>query len=154
MTRYQLPDQIIKDLKECIVHKDVLLHSGRKSSWIFDILLLRDRLHPIAERLNPQFPPVGIENGGMLLALSLNGGNGILRKSGEYYPPMWASRSPISLIDDVVTTETSLRESIKYLEVHEVEVGEILCVLDRRRSNRRSLEVKALVTSEQLGISV
>jgi len=145
---------MIKDLKECIVHKDVLLHSGGRSSWIFDILLIRDRLYSLANKLDPRFPPVGIENGGMLLALSLNSGNGILRKSGEYYPPMWTSKSPISLIDDVVTTETSLRNSIKHLDDHGIEVGEILCVLDRRRPNRRALEVKALVTPDQLGIPV
>jgi len=154
---------ILDIVKSCIKTGDFELHLGQRSSWICDLLDVRSDFEMLICELKPMLPLVGIEFGGVLLVVSqrdVSSGsslisNGIIRKSGEYYPGYYSEYSDfkkiVSLVDDVVTTEISMREAELVLNSRGVSVGEYLCVLDRRKDVDKKLKIRSLVTLEQLG---
>lgn len=149
MTQPKIDIQVFKD---CIKYGDFTLHSGQKSSWIFDALLGREHWSAWLRVLQQVYPPVGIEFGGSLLAQTMGGG--IIRQDGTYYEPRWltAPTSLVSLIDDVCTTEASFNRATAELANQGIKVGEYLCLLDRRKLENKTLGVRSLVTAEGLGL--
>ena len=153
---YREKQKIVELLKNhCIRYGDFTLHSGERSTWICDLLLTQVHFRSLMVSLGPRYPTVGIELGGLLLAQA-HGGS-FIRKDGTYYPNGYFSPKRVSLVDDVVTTERSMVEASLALDAVGIEVGEYLCVLDRRAPDRRPdrgiMEIRSLVTAEDLGLS-
>jgi len=142
---------VVKTIKSCIRYGDFTLHAGQKSDWICDLLSIRHHLSSYRHLLHPKHQTVGIELGGYLLS-GLD--HGLLRKGGAYYET--TNRAPpryiVSLMDDVCTTEDSFDLGAGVLAQHGIEVGEYLCVLDRRKPENKNLEIRSLVTAEDLGL--
>ena len=135
---------------------DFTLHSGQKSKYLFDIMKLinnEDFLSKFREFTKGDFL-VGIEFGGAILA-SLDGGYtkkfAIIRKDGTIYG------SPIPkkyvLLDDVVTTENSVRMASEQLAKQLGGIGhypdEIKCIVDRRKKEHRSLHIESMLECEE-----
>jgi len=137
-------------VQSCVRFGNFELHSGEKSTWICDLLLIRHLLPAFCYHLKPKHQVVGIELGGMLLA-GLEAG--FIRKDMTYYSVRRNLPLVVSLIDDVVTTEISMLKACMALEELGIEVGEYLCVLDRREPDCRTLEVRSLVTADQLDLT-
>lgn len=97
--------------------------------------------------LQPNYPTVGIELGGLLLT-EAHGGS-FIRKDGTHYSNGYQPKK-VSLVDDVVTTETSMTEAFLALDKLGIEVGEYLCILDRREPANRILAIRSLVTTADL----
>jgi len=138
--------QNLELVKRCIRYGDFTLHSGQKSGWVCDLLLVQRYFPSFLASLKPTYPVVGIELGGLLLSQP---GGAFIRKDGSYYSngyqPIW-----VSLLDDVVTTEQSMSEASLALDKLGIEVREYLCVLDRRSREHRILEIRSLVTAIDL----
>jgi len=114
------------------------LHSGETSDVFYDVVayltdnmrLVYDAIHSLCESADMW---VGIVTGGALIACQ-NDSFGIVhgkRFIGE--------RRSYILIDDVVTTESSIREAI---EIIGKEPKDIFCVVDRRKNP--VLQIKSL----------
>lgn len=141
----------LESVRSCITHGDFILHSGQSSTWLCDLLLKWPNWFALwAYALEPSFDPVGIELGGLLLVNAGFNRAGFIRKDGTYYPR--TDSHVVSLFDDVVTTERSLTEASMALDKLGIEVGEFLCVLDRRKPGEKILEVRSLVTAADLGL--
>jgi len=136
-------------LLNAITYGSFTLHSGDKSTWICDILKVRDKFNEFLFELFPTKPLVGIEFGGALLAYSWSPFSGIYRKDGSIYLPS-GTQHDISLIDDVVTTETSMKEAENGLREIGVNIVERLCILDRRKNP--VLEIKSLFTASDFNL--
>ena len=133
---------------------DFTLHFGQKSTHLFDIMkLIRD--YDFCEEfynfVDGDFL-VGIEFGGAILA-TLDGGNAnedfaVIRKDGTIYG------SPIPkdyvLLDDVVTTENSIRLAIEqiYNKTGYYPI-KIKCIVDRRKKDRKSLNIESMLEFDE-----
>lgn len=123
---------------------DFILHSGKKSKYLFDVMKLIGEPEFIAEYhkfiryRNRRSFVVGIEFGGAVLA-SLDAGYGrkfaIVRKDGTIY----GSTIPDDyvLLDDVVSTENSLKTAIWAIGK---EPKKIKCIVDRRKEKILKIE--------------
>jgi orotate phosphoribosyltransferase len=134
----------------CLTEGDYVLHSGQKSMYLFDVMkLIRDYdwCKEFYQFVDNDFI-VGIEFGGAILA-TLDGGNqnedfAIIRKDGTIY----GSSIPKDyvLLDDVVTTENSLR---KVMEQIYNKTGyypmKIKCIVDRRNKDKKSLDIESML---------
>lgn len=136
-------------VQQCIKYGNFTLHSGQTSNWICDLLLARNKFNEMMYALWPQYPVIGIEFCGALLAFSWSRWAGFLRKDGELYLPSMHN-SIISLVDDVVTTEQSFLEAENILNNRGVEVGERLAIFDRRQNS--TLEIKTLFAAKDFGL--
>ena len=126
------------------------LHSGQKSNYIFDIMKLirnEDFLKEFDEFIKGDFI-VGIEFGGSILA-ALNANSryqrnfAIIRKDGTIYGDSIPKH--YVLLDDVVTTENSLRTAMKQLGGIGHYPDEIKCVVDRRKKENKSLHIESML---------
>jgi orotate phosphoribosyltransferase len=137
-------------MHSCIRYGEFTLHSGRKTDWLCDLLLVREMLPTFCYTLKPQYKTVGIELGGFLMSGAM--GSGFIRKDGTYYPRKRNEPLIVTLVDDVVTTETSLKAATEVLVGLGLVVGEYICILDRRNQADKTLEVRSLVTAADLGL--
>jgi len=153
----------IELIKEHLEFGDFKSSSGLLLTWKLDIIKLLPEQSEMMEYLYPMYKCIGIETGGMLLALSVSGSfSGIIRKQSEgdqvYEPQFYYSRynadskKVITLVDDVVTTESSMKRAALVLHQHNIKVGEYLCILDRRPKEFKTLEITSLVTNQDLGL--
>lgn len=125
------------------------LHSGEMTDHIYDIMELINNAEFLFELMklvnhwswNRNYI-VGIEFGGSILATytGINKEFGIVRKDGTVYGNI---PDDYMLIDDVVTTENSIRKAIKDIGK---EPSKILCVVDRRKT--KSLDIKSIYSEE------
>ena len=145
---------INEKILSCLKQGNFTLHSGQKSEYIFDVMQLIadfDFQQEFCEFVNGDFL-VGVEFGGSILAM-LNGNEdyAIIRKNGTIYGSLIPK--DYVLLDDVVTTENSLRTAMKQL--HD-KIGyypdEIKCVVDRRAEKDKSLHIESMfeITEEQI----
>ncbi len=129
----------------CKKEGDFTLHSGEKSSYLFDVMKLLDKrmFHRHLGRFVKDECLVGIEFGGAILAAAGSQNNhqwdefgiaytrdrrfGIIRKDGTLYGYI---PDNYTLIDDVVTTENSIRKAIEQIGK---EPEKIKCIVDRRK---------------------
>lgn len=115
--------------KECYTEGNYVLHSGDSSNFIFDVLKV---IHnPIFIDYLPTFLKddnhlVGIEFGGALIAAMSGRPFSIVRKDGTIYGNI---PDKYTLVDDVVTTEGSLREAIDFIDKYPYDIK---CIIDRR----------------------
>ena len=136
----------------CIRYGDFTLHSGIKSTWICDLLVLLPSFPALMLELKPSnFPLVGIEFGGALLVtMAYPTTSGIIRKDGSTYNiPRYKK---LTLVDDVVSTESSFLDAKEYLEASGYEIVEYLAILDRRKEENKTLIIRSLITAEDLGL--
>jgi len=135
----------------CLKEGNFTLHSGQKSKYLFDVIKLIDNFdfqQEFARFVDGDFL-VGIEFGGSILAM-LNGNENfaIIRKDGTIY----GNKIPKEyvLIDDVITTENSVRTAITQLyKTIGYYPEEIKCVVDRRQYNLKSLHVESMLEFEE-----
>lgn len=138
------------DLLGCVSWGDFILHSGEKSNWICDLLIIRHKFNEIVNVMDIKHPLIGIELGGALLALTYSLKAGIIRKNGELYLPPYELGGRVTLIDDVVTTENSFREAESIVNKHYLNVSQRIVVLDRRKN--KTLDIESLFTSQDLDL--
>src|SRR4030067_168047 len=131
-------------IKSCKKEGNFTLHSGQKPDHIFDILELlsnRDFLVYFSW-FTENDHLLGIEFGGALLASigsQINCNNGefsIIRKDGTLYGKI---PDNYVLIDDVVTTENSIRNAIEKIGKYP---SKIKCIVDRRKI--KSLHIESM----------
>lgn len=146
-------EKIIEIVRHSIKYGSFALSSGQLKPWICDIFEVREYFKFLVEQLNPRYPLVGIELGGVLLAsVYSNGVSGIIRKDGSFYKPLdLNSGNIVSLLDDAVTTERTMLRSEKVLNDYNIIVGERLVILDRRKD--KITVIKSLVTVYMLDLS-
>jgi orotate phosphoribosyltransferase len=129
-----------------LIKGNFILHSGQKSTYMFDIMKLISNFdfhREFCQFVNDDFL-VGIEFGGAILA-TVNGLDfAIIRKDGTIYGSPIPKR--FVLLDDVVTTENSLRTAIK--QIHD-QTGyypdEIKCIVDRRSEKMKALHIESML---------
>lgn len=142
----------IKDIiLTCKKEGDFTLHSGEKSSYLFDVMELIGNTkfhHEYTWFIEDEYL-VGIEFGGAVLAalgsqyntLDIDDRFGIVRKNGTLYGYI---PDNYTLIDDVVTTENSIRKAIE-------QIGKppkrIKTVVDRRKI--KTLDIEAMLVWEE-----
>lgn len=133
-----------KLLRRCMVFGDYTMHSGEHSLWLFDCLKLfedPDLFRQAMDALKLYWPVAGIEYGGSLLA-AMRAGEGnstpiLVRKESEGGGIYYAQNSgrawehKITLIDDVVTTGTSMWMAKMSLEMEGFKVIRQVCILNR-----------------------
>lgn len=127
------------------------LHSGDESNYIFDVLeIIHDQefLKAFREFIKYEDYLVGIEFGGSILAAISGKPFGIIRKDGTVYGDV---PDNYTLIDDVVTTETSLRNAYTTLTIsHNFKpINQFMCVVDRRPYDKRDLHVEAMLVHSE-----
>ena len=146
-------------LRQGIVTGDFVLHSGERATWLFDSLKIKDLLidhYDIIWELlmkgKGATSVFGIEFSGAILAEALFSKVGIIRKNGEIYKPQYYDdNSRILLFDDVVTTETSMRDVEGLLNRNNIFVSARGCVLDRREiETRMNYPIVSLARWEQI----
>ncbi len=141
----------------CREEGDFILHSGEKSSYLFDVMELignKDFHFEYSYFIENEFL-VGIEFGGAVLAAlgsQYNGytemgdthtddGFGIVRKDGTIYGYI---PDNYTLVDDVVTTENSIRRAIEQIGK---EPKKIKTVVDRRKI--KTLDIEAMLVWDE-----
>lgn len=127
------------------------LHSGEESTYIFDVLeIIHDQefLKAFREFVKYETYLVGIEFGGSIMAALSGKPFGIIRKDGTVYGNI---PDNYTLIDDVVTTENSLRNAHKSLvmKYNFKPINQFMCVVDRRSFNKRYLHVEAMLVHSE-----
>jgi len=135
-------------IKTCISEGNFVLHSGQRSKYLFDVLKLIDKEEFLSEfyRFVHCDFIVGIEFGGAILA-SINSGRNlrfaIIRKDGTIY----GDKIPKDyvLLDDVVTTENSVRKAMEQLGGLGHYPDEIRCIVDRRNKENKSLHIESML---------
>lgn len=137
----------MKEIKDLIVGKCLRrgvykLHSEQTSSYIFDVLevVTEKKFIDYFQRYVVQEKHlIGIEFGGSILASMSRKPYSIVRKDGSVYGSV---PDEYTLVDDVCTTENSIRTAIKLLGK---EPNNIITVVDRRRSHYRLLDIDSIV---------
>ena len=119
--------------KKYIKHGDYVLHSGQRSDTLYDVNEMITDEQELQKILNA-FPwqvdtCVGIATGGAIIASHMirYGMNFVMFKDGELKGQIQGS---YCLVDDVVTTEASIREALKIIGI---KPRYIFVVVDRRR---------------------
>ncbi len=119
-------------LDRCILRGDFVLHSGRKSSWKFEIEgMSSDLIEPIKVLLdfNPLGMPLGIPTGGeWFVKHSFLHYAKLTDFSEGVYP------TQVTLFDDVVTTGASMDAAIEVIESSRAKVIDRVCLLNRSGS--------------------
>lgn len=135
-----------------LIRGDFILHSGQKSTYLFDTMKLiknPDFLLDFHDFTRGDFL-VGIEFGGAILA-AIDGGYtkdfAIIRKDGTIYGSPIPKR--FVLLDDVVTTENSVRTASKLLSNIGYYYDEIKCIVDRRNRENKSLHIESMLECEK-----
>ena len=135
----------------CLKEGNFTLHSGQKSKYIFDVMELISDFNfkqEFDKFVDGDFL-VGIEFGGSILSmLNRNKNFALIRKDGIIY----GNKIPKKyvLIDDVITTENSVRTAITQLyKTIGYYPEEIKCVVDRRQHNLKSLHVESMLEFEE-----
>ncbi len=136
----------------CLQEGNFTLHSGQKSKYLFDVMKLINNFdfqQEFTRFVDGDFL-VGIEFGGSILAM-LNGNKNfaIIRKDGTIY----GNQIPKEyvLLDDVITTENSVRTAMAQLyKTIGYYPEEIKCVVDRRENDMfRSLHIESMLEFEE-----
>ena len=134
--------QAILDL--CIVKGDFVLHSGAKSSWKLVVeRITGDSLQQVYDAMNikPDSWPIGIPTGGTYILDHVY--------IFDHVPLLYSSSAPVTLVDDVVTTGSSMELAKTLLEQAGIKVIDQVCILNRGDYPCRSLftlaDVEALV---------
>jgi len=136
-------EEVHKELiMSCLKHKEVTLHSGQKSNYIFDVMELIPTYSFrffFSRFVEKDTCLVGIDFGGAILAtLSSNIKSfAFVRKDGSVYGNI---PDNYTLIDDVVTTENSIRTAIQHIGKIP---KKIKCVVDRREDP--ALEIESML---------
>ena len=140
-------EQNINIIKSSIIYGDFILHSGDYSNWKCNLELIKDYYKYLMNILDPKYQVIGIETEGAKLSLSM-------KRFGYTISETWKGPRSFmcSLVDDVVTTESTMKKTTEYLIQYGITIGEYLCVLDRRKENEKSLDIKSIVTSKDLGL--
>ena len=141
----------------CKKEGSFILHSGEKSSYLFDVMELignKDFHHEYSYFIDDEFL-VGIEFGGAILAALGSRYNtyklygdiytdnqfGIVRKDGTLYGYI---PDDYTLIDDVVTTENSIKNAIKQIGKKPTNIKTIV---DRRKI--KTLDIESMLIWEE-----
>ena len=142
-------------VKDCIREGEFILSSGENSTWLCDLLQGIDDLVEI--HLNYHIPlyggiGIGIELGGALIAYKCFTSHGMIRKDETIYlPNTYKSAPSIILLDDVVTTEKTMRKAESVFKEQGIPISSRWCVLDRREpSARDSYVINSLVKWEEI----
>jgi len=136
----------IKFPEQYILRGDFRLHSGERSTIKYDVEMMMTNpfyLHYILDKMPFSDHYIGIASGGALMALATHCENptsqfSIIKKVeflGERPTRPWA------LVDDVTTTERSLREAILIVGS---EPEEIIVAVDRREPINKMLKITSL----------
>jgi len=158
-----LKEDCIELINSGIEFGDFKSHSGLNLTWRFDVISLLSVQGELMDHISPMFRTIGIEVGGMLLSCAYEGSlAGIIRKESEgdkvYEPQFYYSRyNPseypiVTLVDDVVTTEVSIKRAALVLHQHKIKVGEYLCIVDRRPDHLKSLKITSITNHKELGL--
>lgn len=147
-------EDVIDILRPCIKRGLFQLHSGRKTNWRFDVEEAQGHLRTLMLALSPSYDLAGIWLGGSKLVLSVDLYAVIVYKTGTVCPGPDGSAKlyPVSLVDDVVTTEASFKAAEDALVKNGYVVAERLVVLDRRKLEDKTLSIRSLVTAADLGL--
>lgn len=142
--------EVIQVVKDCIRKGDFTLHSGQKSNWICDLNIAHTSLDWLGTKMDCHPTTlVGIEFLGAMIAKQKAGNfAGYIRKNGSLYAPQ--TFKEITLIDDVVTIETSFKWAEEILSKHDFTIASRWVVLDRRPPGENTLEINSLVTAADL----
>lgn len=146
---------IIRLVRKTIKYGDFTLHSGQKSSWISDMSVIQDDFKNIIDNMSSYGIVVGIEfNGAILAKLFNNVKSGIIRKNGIVYIDRseMGHSDYITLIDDVVTTESSFKWAATICKEESFLISGYSVILDRRKKEDISLTINSLVTCYDLGL--
>ncbi len=128
--------------KKYIKHGEYVLHSGQKSDTFYDVnemITDEEELQKILNALPWQVDTcVGIATGGAIIASHMTryGMNFVMVKDGELKGKIQGS---YCLLDDVVTTEASIKEALKLIGI---KPQYIFVVLDRRR--KKTLKIDSM----------
>ena len=152
-------------IQSCIKYGDFILHSNDKTTWNCDLMEIQDSFNSImtASQLDKSFTTVGIMTGGAFLAYAHNPQNsGIINlPKNEVYLPGYITNfyNPestvnglveVNLVDDVVTTESSIKKAIALLKDRNVMINEIFTILDRRYNPK--LNIRSLFTPKDFDL--
>ena len=133
---------------QCLKEGDFILHSGQKSKYLFDTMELirnEDFLEEFYEFIGNDFV-VGIEFGGAILAAMNSGYQGkfaVIRKDGTIYGSLIPKK--FVLLDDVVTTENSIRTAAKLLSNIGHCYNKVKCIVDRRNKENKLLHIESML---------
>lgn len=154
--REGMADQSIIDiLNRCIIEGEVTLHSGQTSDWLCDIGLAQGWFYHFHTMLQPPEKLVGIEFWGAMLVAAwapVSFLAGTVRKDGKVYMAT-VGHKQVALVDDVVTTEATMRHATNLLNAKGYEVWKYYCILDRRKPEDMGLPINSLATAADLGRS-
>jgi len=149
-------DEIKSLVQKTIKYGTFTLHSRQSSSWICDLTLIQDSFFNILKMMPIKGIAVGLEfNGAILSSQYEDGHHGILRKDSNLYVDIYAQRyiKDVTIIDDVVTTESSLINATRICEGQGLNVVGYSVVLDRRSEENKTLLIASLVTCHDLGLN-
>lgn len=145
---------VLDIVRSCIVQGRFISHSGLELPWKWEWQRAGPRnLKLLAEALGISYPVAGIDRGGWALVINLPGnGTKILVQRDRVDTAGEVVRSPVTLIDDVVTTERSFRAAEIVLEIEGIAVRERVCILDRRTECGVSISkpIRSLFTTEEV----
>lgn len=138
----------------CLTEGDFKLHSGQRTRYLFDTMkLIRNNefLREFCKFVQGDFL-VGIEYGGSILS-AINAGYrvkfAIIRKDGTIYGDEIPKNYVI--IDDVVTTENSVRLASKQIyDQLGCHPSKIKCIVDRRKKENKSLHIESMLEWEEV----
>lgn len=130
--------------------EDFTLHSGDKSGVKYDVVsMFMDNgwVREIIRNIPYSQHYVGIPTGGAIIAREASRQHNALCsmiKDDEIKGTI--PSGPFLLVDDVTTTEGSLKEALKILQRYNVELSRcgIYVVMDRRPKDKRSLDITAM----------
>jgi uridine monophosphate synthetase len=157
-------------IKECIKYGDFTLKSGKKSSYYVDLrplisspdkirLLCIDLLNHIEKRENIKIcglPYAGIPYA-CALSILYNIPFVMLRKEQKKHgikrmvEGVYAEGDELVIIDDILTTGSSVIESLKYL--NDFKIQKVIVILDREEGGREELEKLGLKVESLFKIS-
>ena len=135
---------MIKDIiLTCKKEGDFTLHSGEKSSYLFDVMeIINDEFFQQAFiNFTRRDMLVGIEFGGAMLVMLVDAPFGFVRKDGTIYGYV---PDNYTLVDDVVTTENSIRKAIEQIGK---KPKKIKTIIDRRKI--KTLDIESMLRWEE-----
>ncbi len=139
------------DLSKYTHHGNFKLHSGQYSDTIYDVkeMICNDELPEILDYINTNLDMyifntvVGIESAGSIVATQVYMSHHDIRLASITKDDKLIGKvvEPYLLIDDVTTSENSIRKAI---EIIGKEPEKIFVVVDRREEDKSSLKIDSM----------
>lgn len=143
--------KILQQIKElAVVREPIVSHSDLKLTWWFDARNIWHLFPTLFRLMNTSgYIPAGIETCGWELATAITRTNIRVTKDGYVYVYGKLNKKvKVILIDDVVTTETSIKMALEALNKNDIQPYRIMCILDRRENP--TLRIESLLKPEDL----